>query len=333
MNGLVDEPLRSCAHRWYRRPLPCKSPAMIDVLLNAVLPVFAVVAVGYAFGWRGIFDAAMAQVINRFVFFVAVPILLFRLIATAPIATYEWLLILAYLAAEITLYAAGFLVARLLFRRPPRESLLLGMATAFGNHVFYVLPIAQQIYGPTAAAPIVAMITLDAIVLFGGTVLILEASGGAARGASRLRVARTMAVNPQIIAIAGGLVAIAAGLPLAGGLDVFTRFVGDSAAPVSLFAVGVLLAAPNDGAGLRIPLTLSALKLGLMPVIAWLLFIQAFPISAEWSRPAMLVAAGPTGVMPFVLALQYNLPVAAISRTILITTVGSLLTVTAMAQL
>ena len=67
--------------------------------------------------------------------------------------------------------------------------------------------------------------------------------------------------------------------------------------------------------------------------LAWLLIFAVFDVSPQWSSPAMLVAAGPAGAMPFVLALQYDVPVAAIARTILISTVGSLVTVTAITQL
>ena len=45
---------------------------------------------------------------------------------------------------------------------------------------------------------------------------------------------------------------------------------------------------------------------------------------------AMMVAAGPSGALPFVLGLQYKVPVDAIVPTILISTLGSLLTVTLM---
>ncbi len=80
-------------------------------------------------------------------------------------------------------------------------------------------------------------------------------------------------------------------------------------------------------------MAISGLKLVVMPLVAWALIYLAFPISPEWSNPAMLVAAGPTGAMPFVLALQYQVPVAAIARTILISTLGSLVTVTLMTQI
>ena len=56
---------------------------MIDVFFNAVLPVFAVVAVGFAFGRGGLFDFSAALALNRFVFYAALPLLLFRLIATS----------------------------------------------------------------------------------------------------------------------------------------------------------------------------------------------------------------------------------------------------------
>ncbi len=54
---------------------------MIDVFLDAVLPVFAVVAVGFAFGRGGLFDFSAALALNRVVFYLALPVLLFRLIS------------------------------------------------------------------------------------------------------------------------------------------------------------------------------------------------------------------------------------------------------------
>ncbi len=78
---------------------------------------------------------------------------------------------------------------------------------------------------------------------------------------------------------------------------------------------------------------MSGLKLLAMPIVAWVLVSAVFQVSPEWSNPAMLVAAGPAGAMPFVLALQYEIPVVAIARTILISTLGSLVTVTVMTQI
>ena len=55
---------------------------MLSVFLDAVLPVFIVVAAGYVFGRTGLFSFDAASAINRLVIQFAVPISQFRLVAT-----------------------------------------------------------------------------------------------------------------------------------------------------------------------------------------------------------------------------------------------------------
>ena len=306
---------------------------MIDVFFNAVLPVFAVVAVGFAFGRGGLFDFPAALALNRFVFYAALPLLFFRLIATSPFARFEWLLVLAFLLAELILYAIGYVIAHHIFGRLWSESLLLGMSVAFANQVFFVLPIARQLYGDTGAIPVVAVSTFDVIVLLVGTIIILDAKSEQTRNVSLSRLARLFTRNPPIIGISAGAIASIVELPVVNGLDFFTRFVGETAAPCSLFALGLILARQRDEESFAVPVTISGLKLLGMPTVAWVLISAVFQVSPEWSNPAMLGAAGPTGAMPFVLALQHQIPVAAIARTILISTIGSLVTVTIITQI
>ena len=305
---------------------------MIDVFFDAVLPVFAVVAVGFAFGRGGLFDFPAALALNRFVFYVALPILLFRLIATSPFERFEWLLVLGFLLAELIVYALGFVVARYIFGRSWSESLLLGMSVAFANQVFFVLPIARQLYGDAGAVPVVAVSTFDVVVLLVGTIIILDANREQTRSVSPSQLVRLFARNPPIIGISAGVIASLVGLPVTNGLDFFARFVGETAAPCSLFALGLIFAVQRDEESIAVPMAMSGLKLLGMPIVAWVLVSAVFQVSPEWSKPAMLVAAGPAGAMPFVLALQYEIPVAAIARTILISTLGSLVTVTVMTQ-
>ena len=305
---------------------------MIDVFFDAVLPVFAVVAVGFAFGRGGLFDFPAALALNRFVFYVALPLLLFRLIATSPFERFEWLLVLGFLLAELIVYALGFVVARYIFGRSWSESLLLGMSVAFANQVFFVLPIARQLYGDAGAVPVVAVSTFDVVVLLVGTIIILDANREQTRSVSPSQLVRLFARNPPIIGISAGVIASLVGLPVTNGLDFFARFVGETAAPCSLFALGLIFAVQRDEESIAVPVAMSGLKLLGMPIVAWVLVSGVFQVSPEWSTPAMLVAAGPAGAMPFVLALQYEIPVPAIARTILISTLGSLVTVTVMTQ-
>ena len=306
---------------------------MIDAFLGAVLPVFVVVALGFVFGRSGHFDFAAAQALNRFVYYVAGPVLLFRLIAAVPFERFDWFLVLGFLLAEIILYATGYVVARRIFHRSYAESLLLGMSAAFANQVFFVLPMARELFGDAGAFPVVVVTTLDVFVLFAGTIVILDTTGERRQRLSLAAVTQLFARNPPIIGIAAGLLANDMGIEIAGGLDFFARFVGETAGPVSLFALGVILVLRRDAAAISLPVTITGLKLVAMPLVTWLLLAVVFRVDPQWANPAMLVAAGPTGAMPFVLALQYHVPVGAIARTILISTLGSLITVTLMTQL
>jgi malonate transporter len=157
---------------------------MLSVFLDAVLPVFAVVAAGYVFGRTGLFDFPAATAINRFVFYFALPLLLFRLIAKAPFEEFDWFLSLGFLLAELITYLAGYLIAFYGFGKSKTESLLHGMCTAFANQVFFVLPIARQLYGDAGALPVVAVTTFDVVVLLGGTIFVLELISGNADGGS-----------------------------------------------------------------------------------------------------------------------------------------------------
>ena len=66
---------------------------MTDILLTAVLPIFAVAAFGFIAGRTKLFDLAMAAVINRFVFYFPLPALSFNLLATARFDQFNWSLL------------------------------------------------------------------------------------------------------------------------------------------------------------------------------------------------------------------------------------------------
>lgn len=305
---------------------------MIEVFLGSVLPIFAVAGVGYFYGRVGILGSDMAMQLNRFVFYFALPVLLFKLLASVSLAQFEWGMVLGYFLAELALYVGGYFVARYGFKRGALESLLIGMTGGFVNHVMFVLPIAQQLFGDAASVPIVAIITLDAVVMFGGTIIILEVATNRKDSFSFWSTAKLLAINPQLIAMFFGVLAMIFEVRLNSGFAVFAQFVGDAAAPASLFALGIVLAGQKFS-DFGVAATFSGVKLIIMPLITWAIVVGLFQITPNWAKPALLVAAGPTGAMAFVLALQYGVRVSTIALIVLFTTVGSVVSVSLMSQL
>ncbi|HCV87723.1 MAG TPA: Auxin Efflux carrier, partial [Alphaproteobacteria bacterium] len=101
---------------------------MLHHLLNGVLPVFGIGALGFILGWRGVFDFKMAMVLNKFVMFIAMPALAFQLLANAPLEEFNVVLLGGYLFTEVIMYSLGFLTARFLFKTDLMEAALLGLA-------------------------------------------------------------------------------------------------------------------------------------------------------------------------------------------------------------
>lgn len=300
---------------------------MLATLGDPILPVFAVLALGYGFAKLGLMEIAHAQAINRFTFFVATPALVASVIGRAEPAAIAWGPVLVYFAVELVVYAAVFLLARFGFRREAGEALLLGMTATFANHIFFVLPIAERFY-PDAARALAGIILLDAAVIFCGSVFLTEfLAGGGRIGAT----VRSLGRNPFVYAPPAGLALGALGPAAPAGIWTFLTFTSAAAAPVTLFALGVTLAAAPIFP-IRLPCwSVAAAKLALVPALVWT-GLGALPPGPDPlpATIALLVAAGPCGAMPFVIATQYGVRTGTIAKTILVSTLLSLVSLAAL---
>lgn len=304
---------------------------MLDQLLNGVLPVFGIGAVGYVLGLRGAFNFDMAMALNKFVMFVAMPALGFQLLANAPLEEFNRAMLGGYFVTELLMYTTGFLIARLIFKTDVMEAALLGLAIALANHILFVLPIAITLFGEDAVTPIVAIISMDGILIFSGSLILMDvlATKDASLGHTLGKIVR----NPPLIAMALGLAVGVLGLSVPTGLDVFMDFLGGTASPVLLFALGIILSQKVSGARPMLPVAITGVKLVVHPLLAWAIFAGVLQLPAEVRNPAMMVAAAPCGVMAFMLALNYGVRVDAIARAIFYSSIGSLVTVTLAAAL
>ena len=304
---------------------------MLDPLLNGVLPVFGIGAVGYFLGLRGTFDFNMAMALNKFVMFVAMPALGFQLLSTAPLSDFDFAMLGGYFVAEVLMYAAGFAIGRWVFKTDVMEAALIGLAIALTNHVLFVLPIAITLFGEDAVTPIVSIISMDGVLVFSGSLILMDVLSS--KDASLGRTIGKIIRNPPLIGMALGLAAGLLSLPVPKGLNVFVTFLSSAASPVLLFALGIILSQKAATDRPMLPVVVTGVKLVAHPLLAWILFAGILQIVPEVRNPAMMVAAAPCGVMAFMLALNYGVRADAISRAILYSSIGSLVTVTLAAAL
>lgn len=300
---------------------------LLSNLADPILPIFMAMLLGYGMRLTGFFEVATAQAINRFVFYVAMPALIFKLVGSLAFSAADWPTVLTYLGTEAVVYIGVAVVAKLVFRRSAEEALLIGMAAGFVNHLMFVLPIAQGLHGDAAGRPIAALVFID-ILVFCLSVLAMDllkarsSQGNGAYGFSKVSV--MLAKNPIVISTAVGLFAAFNRDIVPSGVFTYANFAAGAAAPAALFALGVILAdqplRPLGG--------LTWFTVGVKLLVHPALFALASGVvvmQPTWQQLGFLVAAGPCGAMPFVIALQYGIKPTTIAKAVLVSTVLSLL--------
>lgn len=301
---------------------------MLSALANPILPIFAIIGVGLFAGGLGLFDIAEAKAINRFALFVAIPALLFSIMARAPISEFDLPSLGVYFIPELIIYALGFCAAYFIFKKPPREALLLGMTACFVNHVLYIRPIAEMLYGESVHLPIAAIVTLDGVLIFGGTLLVLEIAD--LGRVSIKRILRLLFTHPMLVATFLGIGVVSLNIPIHPGIWTYASFVGSAGAPAALFALGVVLSkAPAFEIG-GATITMVSLNLVVHPALVWIA-LQQFELSSDWKDVLVLFAAGPCGAMAFALALQYDVETQSIAKAVVWSTILSVLTLSLLA--
>jgi predicted permease len=296
--------------------------------LRIVFPIFAVIGIGFWFGRRKMIGEGGVQGIVNFVFFLAIPCLLFRTLSQSHMAeTFDIRLVGAYYGAGLLHFVLTWMVSRHLFRNERDTSALAAMAGTFSNTVLVTLPLVQRAYGEEGLIPLMILIMLHSAIYFTATTLAISFGQGT-RGEGLVKtlrdVARSVLLNPVVLACMSGMVWSLGGLEMPAVIDDTLAFIGRAASPVALLAVGVTLSSQKLGGDLREILTITTLKLLGLPFLVWLAATQVFHLRADWVAVAMITAASPAGANVYILANKYGLYVQRATGVVLVSTVLSL---------
>jgi malonate transporter len=303
----------------------------LSVVLTSVVPLFAVVFVGWFAGRARFLSEAGVRALVAFVFNFAMPPFLFRLMAGTDLAAIaQWAFVGAYALGALVMFVIGSAAAALLFRLPPAGLIIQGFGSAFANGVLLGLPLLLWLFGEQGAVPALLIITLD-VILFGIVTLLLEVTHS--RQAAHRVVGQTMraiAVNPIIMATFFGIMLGLTGAALPEVVDRTLEFIGQAAPPTALFALGATLSLRKVAGNLGPAGVMVALKLFLHPLVVWLLVTQVIVLEPFWANAAVIFAAGPVGANVFIFAQHYEAGVEAASSAIVISTALALLTISAL---
>lgn len=303
-------------------------------VVATVAPVFGLIALGYLLVRTRLLSEASGQGLSEFVFTVAVPALLFRMMATvetpqvSPFGLWG-----SYFGAAAVVWIAAVLVTRFVLRRPAADGAAIAMGGAFGNIVMLGIPLALDRFGAEAATPMALIVSLSSPLLWFVATLHIE-SVGRRGGASWAIMLRDLAVsllrNPIILGVLAGTAWRLTGLGIHEIPDKTITLLGQAAVPVALVALGTSLTAFEIRGQIATMTAICLLSLVLMPAVCWLLAVGVFGLPPVWAGVAVLFAACPTGANAFLFASRYGVATGSVSGAVALSTTLSVVTISLM---
>jgi Predicted permeases len=243
--------------------------------LNVVAPLFVLMAAGYIVRLTGFIDYDFLGKLNRFVFRLLLPIMLFQDIRRTYTGDFSNInLIIASITGISTIILLSFLIVPLFIRRKGQKgSIIQGIYRS--NFLIYGLPLATGMYGDAAVASISMLMGIMIPFYNVAAVVILSIySENGTHKISAKSLLKDIVSNPLIIGCFFGLL---------GGIThwEFPRFIetplsqlGNLGAPLALFVMGGEFKFRNLRDNIYKVIVVTFCRLILAPVVALFVFIQ-----------------------------------------------------------
>jgi predicted permease len=299
--------------------------------LIIVLPIFALIFAGWLTRRIGVLGLHATTELNRFVVYLALPALLFDIIAHSRWVDVWQPGFIAVFGLSALLIFAVTVAFRLRRPRHLADAVIDGLNAGYANVGFIGFPLTLVALGRDALAPTLTATIITVCVLFGVAIVLIEIGLQTEQRRTRLvmKVGRSLLRNPLLIAPVLGALVPLTGLTIPDPAESFLKLLGGAASPCALVALGLFLATKREAARpqYRTTALLAGVKLVLQPLVAWVFASFVFGLSPLLTHAAVLLAALPTGTGPFMLAEFYGREAQVTSNVVLVSTLASVLTI------
>ena len=290
-------------------------PAMQTALL--ILPNFALIVVGLALARRFQFGRDFWAGLEKLVYYVLFPALLFRSLAIARI---DFATAAAPIAVALGFTFAGFLlsIAAGPALRLERRLNAAGSQCGYRFNTYVGLAVAGSLYGTPGVA--MAALLLGVMIPEANVFAVAMLARHGERG-----FLHELATHPLLVSSVAGLAWNLAGLPLPGFADQTLNLLGTTALPAGLLSVGAAMRIEKGQGPVAAHAWWLVVKLAIVPAIAWGA-IHELGIVGVQARTLLLCAALPTATNAYILAVRMTGDGRAVATQVTIGTVLSMLT-------
>ncbi|MCV9879860.1 AEC family transporter [Brenneria izbisi] len=299
-------------------------PAFVISLWHQIflsLPLFVLIALGYCLIRYGKWPTVITDGMSRFVFSVAMPAMLFRLMSDfskRPVV--DTRLLIAFFGSCLVVFVLGRIVARKIFRLDGVSGSIFALSGIFSNNVMLGLPIATLMLGEEAIPSVALVLVFNGLILWTLVTVSVEwARNGALSLQGFTKTALGVLKNPLIIGILSGTAFSLTGLSLPSYVDQPLSMLGQIAVPLSLIALGMGLAEYQIRDGWQISSVICVIKLLVQPLVVWGLAV-ALGLPEMETRVVVLLGSMAVGVNVYLMSRQFNVLGGPVASSLLMST-------------
>jgi predicted permease len=304
-----------------------KAVATFAQQFQIAAPLFALVLIGYLLSRWGRWSIEVSAALSKFVFAVALPALLFRLMSgLAALPPVDARLLLAYFGGCVLVFILGRGVARFAFRLDGVGQSVFALGGIFSNNVLLGVPLARSALGEAAMPAVALVLVFNTLLLW---TLVTVSVEWARHGELSLKgfrtTARSVLTNPIVASIMAGSVVGVAGGRIPALIDEPLRLLGDAATPLALLVLGMGLSEYGVRQGWREGIAITVLKLVVQPLVVWLL-ARLLGLSTIETQAVVLLASLAVGVNVYLMSREFRSMEGAVATSMVLSTVLAALT-------
>lgn len=299
-------------------------------VFTLILPVFAVLVTGYVVARVGFLPDTVGAALIQFAFNVAIPAMLFVVIAQEDIANLlNWPFISVF-GGVVGVVFVVVLLGSLYWRRSELGAATMLATICVGSNTGIIaLPLLHTMFGKKAVV-LAAIANVVIVILFLVQILLLEASQmkDPQNKQSTLTHIKNAILNPVIFSTILGVAFAITPFALPQIVADYLDILASALAPCALFAIGMSIQPATVTRSGPVILFASAVKLVALPLLAFAV-AKLLDLDSLLTIAAVVAAAVPTAKSEFVLAKQYHQSEELVADTISVTTAISVVTLIA----
>lgn len=295
--------------------------------INATVPIFLVILLGWFLKKIGLIHDAFTEEANKYVFKVALPVLLFRDIATTSVLEHVNIrFVLFCFFGTMLMFAIAWMVAKL-YCRDKTMTGAFAQASARGSAAVLGIAFVENICGSSGMAP---LMIVAAVPLFNILSVVMLTFGGRNHMQGKEGIQKAcinILKNPIIIGILLGVPFSLFHISIPEIPAKTIQYIAQTATPVALIAIGAGFNMKAALEKMRPAIVASVMKLIIFPCIYIPVAIKMGFAPSELA--AILIMTGsPSTVTCYIMAKNMDNDEVLTSNTIVLTTLLSSITIT-----